>query len=63
MPSRTVRSDGMHHNKRCQRLTGPDGDRSNMSISGRKEADINLKINMTNNEGGRRKKRVHESII
>ena len=36
-------ADEMHQNKGCRRLTGDDGSSSNVGISGRKEADINLK--------------------
>ena len=46
----------IHQNKGCQRSAGVDGNSSKVGISGRKEADINAKTNVTNDRGCRRKK-------
>ena len=53
----------MHHNKGYWRPTGDDGSSSNVGISGRKEADINNKINMTNTRGCQGEKRCMSIII
>ena len=55
-PSKTVKANKMHQNKGCWRSTGAGGSSSKVSISGRKEADINDKTDMSNDIGSWRKK-------